>query len=255
MRIEPRVRFLDLDFDVATAAEVIARLKAATAASPFSYIVTPNVDHMVRLNLRDAPDSLRDAYRSATLCLCDSRVLSRLARWCGLTLPVVTGSDLTADLLRHAACPGDRIAIVGGDSSLVPHLAARFPGLDWVQHRPPMGLATNPAALDAAATFVVAERARFSFLVVGSPQQELIALRVSRISGATGTALCVGAALQFLTGQEKRAPRAVRRLGLEWAYRLISQPRRMWRRYLVEGPRIFLITWRWLRSTSTESSA
>lgn len=255
MLIESRVRFLDLDFDAAGTDEVIARLKAASAESPFSYIVTPNVDHMVRLNLRDAPASLRDAYRSATLCLCDSRVLSRLARWCGLTLPVVTGSDLTAELLRHAACPGDRIAIVGGDSSLVPHLAARFPGLDWVQHQPPMGLATNPAALDAAAAFVAAERARFSFLVVGSPQQEMIALRASRIGGATGTALCVGASLQFLTGQEKRAPRAVRRLGLEWAYRLISQPRRMWRRYLVEGPRIFLITWRWLRSTSTGSSA
>lgn len=251
MRIEPRVRFLDLEFDAATMDQVIARLNTATSDSAFSYIVTPNVDHMVRLNLPDAPESLRNAYRSASLCLCDSRVLSRLAHWCGLALPVVTGSDLTANVLRHVARPGDRIAIVGGDSALIPLLTARFPGLEWIQHVPPMGLAANPEALTAAAAFVAATRARFAFLVVGSPQQEIIALRVSRIGGATGTAFCVGASLQFLTGQVKRAPRAVQRVGLEWAYRLVSQPRRMWRRYLFEGPRIFLITWRWARSTDS----
>ena len=48
-----------------------------------------------------------------------------------------------------------------------------------------------------------------------------------------------------LTGRQKRAPRLARSLGLEWAHRLLSDPRRMWRRYLLEGPRIFLLTWRW----------
>jgi UDP-N-acetyl-D-mannosaminuronic acid transferase (WecB/TagA/CpsF family) len=48
-----------------------------------------------------------------------------------------------------------------------------------------------------------------------------------------------------LTGRQKRAPRLARSLGLEWAHRLLSDPRRMWRRYLLEGPRIFLLTYRW----------
>ena len=248
MHIEPRVRFLDLEFDAVTPEQVVARLQAVTADSAFAYVVTPNVDHMVRLNRCGAADPVRDAYRSASLCLCDSRILSHLARWCGLSLPVVTGSDLTADILHQVVSKGDRIAIVGGDASLAGRLAVLHPGLIWVQHQPPMGLATNPTALDAAAAFVAAQRARFTFLVVGSPQQEMIALQVSRRGGATGTALCVGASLQFLTGQEKRAPRAVRRLGLEWAYRLLSQPRRMWRRYLIEGPRIFVIAWRWRKA-------
>jgi UDP-N-acetyl-D-mannosaminuronic acid transferase (WecB/TagA/CpsF family) len=55
----------------------------------------------------------------------------------------------------------------------------------------------------------------------------------------------VGAGLEFLTGRQKRAPRFARALGLEWAHRLLSDPRRMWRRYLLEGPRIFLLTYRW----------
>jgi exopolysaccharide biosynthesis WecB/TagA/CpsF family protein len=61
------------------------------------------------------------------------------------------------------------------------------------------------------------------------------------IAGATGTALCIGASLDFITGRERRAPMLLQRLSLEWAYRLFSAPRRMWRRYLVEGPRVFMM--------------
>ena len=52
-------------------------------------------------------------------------------------------------------------------------------------------------------------------------------------------ALCVGASIDFLTGKQKRAPRAMQRTGLEWPHRLASDPSRMWRRYLVRGPGIF----------------
>jgi exopolysaccharide biosynthesis WecB/TagA/CpsF family protein len=109
-----------------------------------------------------------------------------------------------------------------------------------------MGLRRDAAARSAAAQFIADSRARFSFIAVGSPQQELIAAEAKTIPGAAGTALCVGAGLDFLTGRQKRAPRLARILGLEWAHRLFSDPRRMWRRYLLEGPRIFLLTYRWV---------
>jgi exopolysaccharide biosynthesis WecB/TagA/CpsF family protein len=63
-------------------------------------------------------------------------------------------------------------------------------------------------------------------------------------------AFCIGAALEFITGQTKRAPVLARRLGLEWAHRLLTDPRRLWRRYLVEGPAIFLLALRWRKSTA-----
>jgi len=250
MPTSPRVGFLDVDFDAVTMDGALDRLAAFALKNGFHYVVTPNVDHIVRLSSADTQArALREAYRHASLCLCDSRVLSRLARFCGIRLPVVPGSDLTAELFRNVICPGDRIGIVGGDSLLVEGLAGRFPGVEFVKHQPPMGLASNAVALDEAATFVTKQRARFTFLAVGSPQQEMIASRVALIPGASGIALCVGASLQFLVGQERRAPRIVRRLGFEWAFRLVVQPRRMWRRYLVEGPRIFLIAWRWRRQS------
>jgi N-acetylglucosaminyldiphosphoundecaprenol N-acetyl-beta-D-mannosaminyltransferase len=246
MPTDPRVEFLDIDFDAVTMDGALALLAVSESQNRFGYVVTPNVDHLVRLHAEDLQSrALGEAYRSASLCLCDSRVLSRLASLCGIRLPVVTGSDLTAELFRNVIRPGDRIGIVGGDTSLVETLSGRFPDVEFVQHRPPMGLSSNDAALDEAATFVAKQQTRFSFLAVGSPQQEMIASRIALIPDASGTALCVGASLQFLVGQERRAPRIVRRLGGEWAFRLLVQPRKMWRRYLVEGPRIFVIAWRW----------
>ena len=83
----------------------------------------------------------------------------------------------------------------------------------------------------------------------------LIASEAAQIEGSSGLALCVGAALDFITGSQKRAPLIARRLGLEWAHRLLTNPRRMWRRYLVEGPAIFVLAYRWRRSAASPWSS
>jgi UDP-N-acetyl-D-mannosaminuronic acid transferase (WecB/TagA/CpsF family) len=74
---------------------------------------------------------------------------------------------------------------------------------------------------------------------LGSPQQEKIAAMLLTRGRARGLALCVGAAIDFLTGKERRAPAWMLRGGVEWLYRLAQSPRRMTRRYLVRGPRVF----------------
>jgi len=106
-------------------------------------------------------------------------------------------------------------------------------------------LRTNPKALREAARFLASADARFSFVTAGSPQQEIIASDARPLPGAGGMTLCVGAGLEFLTGEQVRAPPVLQRLGLEWAHRLATNPGRLWRRYLVEGPRIFPIYLRW----------
>lgn len=244
-----RVEFLGVEFDTLSEPQVIDRLRSVTAETPFGYIVTPNVDHVVRLNGETASSPLRAAYASAELCVCDSRILAMLARFCGIPLPVVTGSDLTAAMLQSVLAPNDRVAVVGGSADVVRRLSDRYPHLEFVHHSPPMGLRHDVAAQTAAASFIAQAKCRFTFLAVGSPQQELVA---SRVEGGTGFALCIGAALEFLTGDQVRAPRLFRRTGLEWAYRLGSDPRRLWRRYLVEGPRIFLLALRWRASRNQQ---
>lgn len=245
MRTERR-EFLGLAFDALSADQTLKRLEEVTRATPYGYVVTPNVDHIVRLHEDERTEArLRDLYADADLCLCDSKVVHLLARARGVRLPVIPGSELTSLIFDRLLRPGDRIAIVGGDADQLKALRQKYRNVEFVQHCPPMGLRHNAAARRAAAEFIAHSGARFAFIAVGSPQQELIAAEAKTIPGASGMALCVGASLDFLTGRQKRAPRLAQRLGLEWAHRLLSDPKRMWRRYLLEGPRIFLLTWRW----------
>lgn len=238
-----RRAFLDLDFDLMTLDDTLRWIAARGPNAPFAYVVTPNVDHMVRLPGLEGP--LRAAYREADLCLCDSRVLARIARACGVALPVVPGSDLTARLLGEALTEDSRVLLIGGEPGDADLLAARYPHLRFRQHVPPMGLRHDAAARRRALN--AAAGAEVILLAVGSPQQELLAYEMRTSRRVTGTALCIGASVNFLVGKERRAPRLVQRLSLEWAWRLVSNPGRMARRYLRDDPKIFAMAWAWQR--------
>ena len=237
-----RTNFLDLRFNRLTFNDVKRVLRAARSDSRYGYIVTPNVDHIIRV---DREPGLRALYDAAELCVCDSRILRLLARLRGLRLPLVPGSDLAAALLAELVEPSDRIALIGGSARSFDRLRSSYPDVTFVHYQAPMGLRSNPEARRSAAAFIAGEHARFTLIAVGSPQQEMIANEVHAFPEATGKALCIGAGIEFLTGEQKRAPRLVQKLGFEWAHRLASNPRRLWRRYLVDGVRIFPIYARW----------
>lgn len=240
-----RAIFLDIAFDRLSEDALVAELRDRPADAPFTYLVTPNVDHVVRLSALPAGAPEHRAYAQAGWCICDSRILAKLARMRGVDLPVTPGSDLTARIVRDVLVEGDRVCIIGGDARTVRALAALRPDIALIQHIPPMGLRSDPAAREAAARFAAEAKARFTLIAVGSPQQELVAQAIAALPGVTGVGLCIGASIDFLTGRTRRAPRWMQRLSIEWLHRLLSDPVRLWRRYLVEGPRIFMLAWRW----------
>ncbi|MEZ5734637.1 MAG: WecB/TagA/CpsF family glycosyltransferase [Novosphingobium sp.] len=253
---EPRARasFLGLKFDRLDQAEALAEIGRLAGATGFHYVVTPNVDHLVRLHAPDAGPALWQSYLTASLCLCDSQILRLLARWSGIDLDLVTGSDLTASLLERGLAVSPDIAVIGGDSGLVDALAMRFPAYQWHHHIPPMGVREDRLAQQAIVEFVERCPAAIFLFAIGSPQSELLCAEISRRGQAGGVALCIGASLEFLTGAKSRAPRWMQRAGLEWLFRLASEPRRLWRRYLYEGPAIFRIWWRWRLSEARSAS-
>jgi exopolysaccharide biosynthesis WecB/TagA/CpsF family protein len=241
-----RREFLQVHFDQLTMADMLAEMRAVSPQTAFRFVVTPNVDHVVCLHSHTTEARmLATAYRDAYYCVCDSRVLAGLARLRNIRLPVVPGSDLTEQLLNEVAEPGDRIALIGGDPEMISAIQRRYRDLEFTVHNPPMGLLRNSAARSAAANFVAKAGARFTFICVGSPQQEMIATEAASIGASGGVALCVGASLDFLTSRQKRAPLVMRRVGLEWLHRLCTNPRRLWRRYLLEGPKILILFIRW----------
>ena len=249
--------FLGLGFVNATLKSATDWIAERMAQGGFQYVVTPNVDHRVRLDrLAGTPlgDELWTAYLQAGLCLNDSRVLARLARLFGKTLSVVPGSDLTAHILaqqnplplggatraKRGGGGEPQIAIIGSDAEAIAAL-----GLTNVAHHmPPMGMLSNDTAMADAIDFMANAGPRLFFIAVGSPQSEILCLRAAQSGRCAGVALCIGASIDFLTGRQARAPGWMQRAGLEWAYRLITEPRRLWRRYLIEGPRIFWIALR-----------
>lgn len=239
--------FLGIAFDPLDMTATESWLADRAPDAPFAFVVTPNVDHVVKLDAAPRVSEIRAAYGAAALRLCDSRIVAKLARTRGIDLPVVPGSDLTAHVVTRIARSGDRLCLIGGDASMLADLQRLRPDLDIVQHVPPMGMLKKPEAMAVAEAFVRDSQARFTLLAVAMPQQEILALRVAKAGSAVGVGLCIGASLDFLTGRKARAPRWMQKASLEWLHRLLSEPGRLWRRYLVEGPRIFLLTMRWRR--------
>lgn len=216
------------------------RIAADFGTETYAYTVTPNVDHLIRF-YDDA--SFRELYGTAGFILLDSRFLAYVLRvTAGLRLPVCTGSDVTAGLFESVVTPDDKLVVVGGTEQQAEILSTKY-GLRALRHfNPPMGFISDPVAVETCLRFIENESPfRFCLLAVGSPQQELVAKALQTRGRARGLALCVGASINFLTGEERRAPWWMQQAGFEWLYRLLHDPGRLAVRYLVRGPRIFLL--------------
>jgi exopolysaccharide biosynthesis WecB/TagA/CpsF family protein len=222
------------DYDLGTFLDVAARF----GQERFGYVVTPNADHLIRLH--ESAD-FRDLYSNAEYVLLDSQFLSRLvAVTKRLTLPVCTGSGLTARLLAEVIVARDPIVVIGGDPLQVALLRKRFGLTHLVHFNPPMGFSNDPVAVEDCLRFIETHSPfRFCLLAVGAPRQEMLAQRLKARGIARGLALCVGASIDFITGAERRAPAWMQHAGLEWLFRLAQNPARMAGRYLVRGPRVF----------------
>jgi exopolysaccharide biosynthesis WecB/TagA/CpsF family protein len=211
---------------------------AAYGTHRFGYVVTPNVDHIIRHH--DDPQ-FRALYSQAAYVLLDSRFLAHMI---GLIrrkiFRVCLGSELTAAMLSKVVAPNDVAVLVGGPAEQAQFLRNKY-GLRALRHiDPPMNFIRDPAAVEQCLRAIeAASPFRFCFLAIGSPQQEIIAQKLKERGIARGLALCIGAAVNFMTGVEKRAPRWMQLVGFEWLYRLLQNPRRMAKRYLLRGPRIF----------------
>ena len=204
----------------------------------YGFVVTPNVDHLIRYR---EDSQFRTLYAGASYVLLDSRFLSHLVSFTGKARPrVCTGSDLTSHLILSVIEPTDRVVLVGCNDAQSQMLKERFKISNLRHIDPPMGFVSDPLAFEECLRAIeAASPFRYCFLAVGSPQQEMLAHGLRQRGSARGLALCVGGSINFITGNERRAPRWMQLAGLEWLFRLLQNPGRMVKRYLWRGPRIF----------------
>jgi N-acetylglucosaminyldiphosphoundecaprenol N-acetyl-beta-D-mannosaminyltransferase len=238
--------------DVLTSAQALDAIDRLVASREGGAVFTPNVDHVVKAELNPA---FRAAYQHVSLSLGDGMPLVWVSRIIGRPLPErVAGSDLIVPLLRRAAARRWRVYLLGGAPGVAPAAAemlARDLGVLVVGWDDAQIAADGADRSGDSVARAKAAQPDLILVALGPPKQELwIARSLAAVRPAVG--IGVGASLDFLVGKYRRAPAWVGRVGLEWLYRLLQEPRRLWRRYLVEGPRFLGVVWRTARLPAAE---
>jgi N-acetylglucosaminyldiphosphoundecaprenol N-acetyl-beta-D-mannosaminyltransferase len=255
----PRVRLFGIAIDPLTMSETVDKVlnwAREPRGSNCRFVVTPNVDHAV---MYQTNDKLRSAYSEASLVLADGAPVVAAARMLRRAIPErVPGSDLAPAMFKQVA----KSLAEGGASTALPlrvfllgagpgvaeraaaNIAARWPGVDVVGTlSPPMGFERD-ANENERILKAVAESAPDVLLVgFGAPKQELwVHAHAAQLNAKV--ALCIGATIDFLAGEKRRAPRWMRRVGLEWLHRLSTEPKRLAKRYLRDAWVFPQLVWR-----------
>jgi N-acetylglucosaminyldiphosphoundecaprenol N-acetyl-beta-D-mannosaminyltransferase len=233
----PAVTLLGVRLHALTERQTIDRVLSELAASRGGWVVTPNLD-ILRRCVREK--TMRDLAHRATLVVPDGMPLIWASRLQGDPLPErVAGSTLVVTLSEAAARAGRSVFLLGGAPGVAEQaeraLRERLPGLRVAgSHCPPMGFEKDEAQLRAIERAVRAAAPDIVYVALGSPKQEQL---IDRLRGEFPNAwfLGVGISLSFLCGEVKRAPRWMQRIGLEWFHRFTQEPRRLARRYFIDG--------------------
>ena len=214
-------------------ATLLADLSARFSRREGFTLATINLDHVVKIAHDPA---FRSAYAAHSHVTADGRPIAWLSRLAGTPVGLIPGSELVVPVAGLAAELGVPVALMGSTEAALDRagaaLEARFPDLQIVARiAPPMGFDAQGPGAQTCIDQLAASGARLCFLALGAPKQELFAARAAPALPETGF-LSIGAGLDFLGGDQTRAPMIVRKLALEWLWRLLGNPRRMFGRYM-----------------------
>jgi exopolysaccharide biosynthesis WecB/TagA/CpsF family protein len=228
-------RIFGISVSALDARSCVARILAPSEQAGVQLLVTPNLNHVRLLRRRD----FAGAYARAALVCVDGFPLLLYARCRGLRLAGrVTGCDIMHELAQSSGLDGQRLFLV------VESAATAGAALAWAHARKlsartevavaVQGLAQDPAAQRALADAIAAHGTTILVMTLGAPVSEVFVHRNrDRLPGCW--ALCVGQGLRVELGLVARAPQTWRSAGLEWAWRLAQEPRRLGLRYLLDA--------------------
>lgn len=211
---------------------LLSGVAARMAANRGFALATLNVDHLEQLE-RD--EAFRRAYAAHDLICADGNPIVWLSRLAGRSVELVPGSELVHPLAELAARHGAPVALIGGSETSLrlaaERLAEAHPGLQVAMQAVP-GFPFDPDSSEAARLIRQIDNsgAQLCLLGLGAPRQERFAIRARDALPGVGFA-SIGAGIDFISGQQQRAPLFMRRAKLEWLWRMLSNPRRLAARY------------------------
>lgn len=229
----PTTRLFGIDVAVIDFNAAVDHIAGLGRTRPARIVFTCNLDHVLKLRTDPA---FRAAYDGADLVVGDGMPFVWLARLSGAPLPErISGSELIVPLCQTAAREGLSVFFLGTTDDRLARaeaaLTAIAPGLRVAGSlAPPLGFNSDPKAQADAAEAVARAQADIVFIALGSPTQEIWSASF-RDRLDCGVAVCIGAGLDFLAGDVRRAPRWMQTSGLEWVWRILQEPRRLAPRY------------------------
>lgn len=230
-----RICLKDVEFDRVDETQAIGAVVAAMDAGHGGSLMTVNVDILRQLVRSDSAASL---LADAEMVVADGMPLVWASRVQGTPLPArVAGSDLVWSLTAECALRGRSVYLLGGApgacEAAMERLLECYPGLEIAGcYSPPLGFEKDPAEIAHIRRLVRDAAPDLVYVGLGFPKQERLIAQL-RTELPSAWFLGVGVSFSFLGGTIARAPDALMRVGLEWVHRLVQEPRRLAKRYLV----------------------
>jgi N-acetylglucosaminyldiphosphoundecaprenol N-acetyl-beta-D-mannosaminyltransferase len=238
----PRSRrsLLGVEIDNLTLDELLSEMKSG-------FVVTPNVNHIMLMK-RDV--EFKKAYQDADYHLCDSQIIMNISGWLGQSIrQKISGSDLLPAFYRyHRNNPEVRIFLLGAEEGIgeiamdnINRITGRRIVVDT--YSPPWGFERDPIECQKIGQLVQQSNANVLVLGLGTPKQEKWFYQHRQmLERSIKLTFAIGTTINFEAGHTPRAPRWMQSAGLEWLYRLCREPRRLWRRYLLDAmPFLWLV--------------
>lgn len=247
-----RVRLFGADIDLLSMSQTVGLVDTWLLEPQKScrFVVTPNVDHIVKFQ---TDKGLQVAYQQASLIVTDGKPVVWAASLLGVDIPgTVPGSDLVPAIFEHAQ---------SNHKPLTVFLLGAMPGVaerardvihsSWPMVKivgtlsPDFGFDKKPAVSQAICEQINASGADLLVLGLGAPKQELWITKYAPLISVK-VALCVGATIDFIAGEKSRAPLWMQKIGLEWLHRMLSEPRRLAKRYIIDAivfPKLIFNEW------------
>lgn len=237
-----KVNVLNLPIDNVSKVELLEKLEIG------GIVFTPNVDHLIKLqNDRD----FYKAYNSATYKVCDSQIVMYAAKFLGTPLKEkISGSDLFPAFYNH--CKNNetvKIFLLGAAEGVAKKAQEKINqkvGRKIIvdSYSPSFGFEKNEEECSQIVDKIKKSGATVLAIGVGAPKQEKWIAQYKDKLPNIKTFLAIGATLDFEAGNKPRSPEWMSTLGIEWLYRLLSEPQRLWKRYLVDDLPFFWLVFK-----------
>ncbi|SEK52538.1 N-acetylglucosaminyldiphosphoundecaprenol N-acetyl-beta-D-mannosaminyltransferase [Roseateles sp. YR242] len=246
----PTIAVDGLPFVNSTVSQLADHIVTEAQAGRGGWVVTPNVDILRRWRLEP---EFRALVADANVFTADGRPIVWASQLQGTPLPArLTGSDLFVQLVERGHAAGLRLALIGGNEGSAEAAAARLvpQGREATVRClcPPFGFEQQPAEMARLEQLLTDWQPQIVFIGLGSPKQEKTIARLRPLAPQAWF-LGVGVSFSFVAGDVQRAPGWMQRSGLEWVHRLVQEPGRLARRYLVDGiPFALGLLWRAARA-------